>query len=104
MKIASMKNANASSANGNPITDPQRPINPGQNSPSAKDSTVPDTAPTATRMPSAFAHRRVIAIHTWSPRRIARNSVNTSNRGRPIPSAANTMWNPRATAIWILAA
>ena len=80
MKIASMKNANASSANGSPITDPHRPINPGQNSPSANDRTVPETAPIATRMPSALAHRRVSAIHTASSRRIARNSVNTQEQ------------------------
>ena len=84
MKIASMKNANASSANGSPITDPHRPINPGQNSPSAKDRTVPDTAPIATRMPSARAQRRVIAIHTASSLRIARNSVNSRSSGTPI--------------------
>ena len=63
-----MKNANASSANGSPITEPHRPISPGQNSPSANDRTVPETAPIATRMPSAFAHRRVSAIQTASPR------------------------------------
>ncbi len=104
MKIASMKNANASSANGSPITEPHRPINPGQNSPRANDRTVPDTAPIATRMPSALAHRRVMAIHTASSLRIARYSVNTRSSGTPMASAANTMWKPRATAICALAA
>ena len=82
MKIASMKNANASSANGSPTTEPHRPISPGQNSPSANDRTVPETAPIATRMPSALAHRRVSAIHTASPVRFARYSVNSSISGR----------------------
>ena len=65
-KIASMKNANASSANGRPITDPQRPISPGQNSPSANESTVPETAPTATRIPSERPHRLARRVHTSS--------------------------------------
>ena len=69
-KIASTKNANASRANGRPITEPQRPISPGQKSPSAKDRTVPETAPTANRIPSAFAHRLASAIHVASPRSV----------------------------------
>src|SRR5919109_2990352 len=103
-KIASTKNANASRANGSPITDPQRPIRPGQNRPSAKDRTVPDTAPTAKRIASAFAHRRASDIHVASPLRLARYSAIRSRRGSPTPSAAKTMWNPSETAIWIRAA
>ena len=99
-----MKKANASRANGRPITAPHRPISPGQKSPSANESTVPETAPTATRIPSARAHRLHSAIHTGSPVRFARYSANRSIAGRPTASAAKTMWNPSDTAICARAA
>src|SRR5437667_1587371 len=102
--MASMKKANASRAKGRPITAPHRPISPGQKRPSAKESTVPETAPTATRIPSALAHRRHSAIHTASPVRFARYSANRSSTGRPTASAAKTMWNPSDTAICARAA
>src|SRR5437773_11130034 len=99
-----MKNANASRANGMPITAPHRPISPGQKRPSAKESTVPETAPTTTRIPTALAHRRHSDIHTASPVRFARYSANRSIAGRPTASAAKTMWNPSDTAICARAA
>ena len=36
-----------STEKGRPYAAPYRPISPGQSSPISKDSTVPDTAPTA---------------------------------------------------------
>jgi hypothetical protein len=56
-KIASVKNANPSSANGGPITGPNVPMNAGQSRPSSNDSTVPETAPTANKIPVPFASR-----------------------------------------------
>ena len=60
-KIASVKNAKPSSANGSPITGPNVPMNAGHSSPSSNDSTVPDTAPTANRMPVPLASSLVSA-------------------------------------------
>ena len=89
-----MKKANASSANGRPITAPHRPISPGQNSPSANDSTVPrDRADREQDAEAPSPTADVSAIHTGSPVRFARYSANSSITGRPTPSAANTMWN-----------
>ena len=57
-KIASVKNANPSSENGMPIIGPAHFINCGHKSPSSKESTVPDTAPTPNMMAVPNAHRR----------------------------------------------
>jgi hypothetical protein len=95
------KNANASSANGNPITLPHRPISLGQKRPSENDRTVPLTAPTANRIPNPIAQRLASASQTASPVRFARYSAYRSRTGSPTPRHAKTMWNPRETAIWV---
>src|SRR5437879_7355450 len=49
-KIASVKKAKPSRENGIPMTEPASSMKRGQSSPSSKERTVPDTAPTANRM------------------------------------------------------
>jgi hypothetical protein len=39
------------------MIEPANSMNPGQSSPSSKDSTVPETAPTAKRIAVPLAHR-----------------------------------------------
>jgi hypothetical protein len=56
-KIASVKKAKPSSAKGSPTASPNVPMKRGQRSPSSNDSTVPETAPTANRIPVPFASR-----------------------------------------------
>src|ERR1700733_16108893 len=50
-KMASRKKKSRSTANGNPSTDPDWRISPGQSRPISNDSTVPVTAPTAMSTP-----------------------------------------------------
>src|ERR1700756_2860778 len=57
-KIASRKKKIPSKENGTPIASPNRPIRPGHNRPISYDSTVPDTAPTATSTAITFDQRR----------------------------------------------
>ncbi len=66
-KIASVKNAKPSSANGRPITAPEIRMNSGHSSPSSNDSTVPETAPTANRIAVPLAHRLASSRSTGSP-------------------------------------
>ena len=56
-KIASVKKANPSSPNPNPMIGPANFMKRGQSSPSSNDSTVPETAPTANRIAAPRAHR-----------------------------------------------
>ena len=56
MKIASVKNAMPSSANGRPITSPYVDISPGHSRPISKLRIVPETAPTANSTAATFAH------------------------------------------------
>ncbi len=58
-KIASVKKAKPSSENGIPIIGPAWRMNSGHSSPSSKESTVPETAPTAKRIAVPRAHRLV---------------------------------------------
>jgi hypothetical protein len=56
--LASRKNAIASSMNGREMSAPKVAMNSGQSKPSAKESTVPETAPTANSSANAFDQRR----------------------------------------------
>ena len=56
-KIASTKKAKPSSEKGMPKIGPANSMNVGQSSPSSKESTVPDTAPTANMMAVPLDHR-----------------------------------------------
>ena len=58
-----------SKLNGIPMTDPYLPISPGHSSPMSNDSTVPLTAPTATRTAITLDHRRASNSAVWSCRR-----------------------------------
>jgi hypothetical protein len=71
-KIASTKKNSPSTANGIPKAAPYRPISPGHSSPSSKESTVPETAPTANSTPATIDHRRASSIAVWSPCRMPR--------------------------------
>src|SRR4029077_2615858 len=57
-KIASRKNAKPSAEKGRPKIAPEKAMNRGHSRPSSKESAVPDTAPTANRIPNALAQRR----------------------------------------------
>ena len=86
-----MKKANPSAENGMPMMPPAYSMNPGQSSPSSKESTVPETAPTANRMAKAFDQRFASARQAPLPVRRYMPSAITINRGRPIPRAAKMM-------------
>src|SRR5215208_5386914 len=98
-KMASVKNANPSSENGIPMIGPANAMKLGQRSPSSKESTVPDTAPTANRIAVPFAHRLASSRYAGSPVRCHRRSATTISAGIPIPMTANTMWNASDIAI-----
>jgi hypothetical protein len=65
--MASVKNAKPSSAKGRPTTSPKVRMKVGQSRPSSKESTVPETAPTAKRMLVPLAMRRDSSRHAGSP-------------------------------------
>src|SRR5712692_1599126 len=92
--MASMKNANPSAENGRPKMPPEKAMNLGQRRPSSKESTVPETAPTANRMANALDHRLASTIHASSWRHRASPSATDMSSGIPTPSTAKTMWNP----------
>ena len=92
-KIASVKNANPSSANGSPIDFAERPMNRGHSRPSSNDSTVPDTAPTANRMPVPLASRFDSCRYSAIARAPVAQVGQHHQRGQRDAAAANTMWN-----------
>src|SRR5437667_111285 len=61
-----MKNAKPSAENGNPNIAPENAMNRGQRRPSSNESDVPDTAPTANRIPKALDQRRARFSQTSS--------------------------------------
>src|SRR5258708_18037180 len=79
-------------------------MNPGQSSPSSKLSTVPETAPTAKRMPNALLQRRASSFQSGSRFRSHSPSTTRSSSGRPTPMEAKTMWKPSDTPICALPA
>ena len=102
--MASVKNAKPSSENGIPMMGPAASMNSGQRSPSSKESTVPDTAPTANRIAVPLAHRLASSRQMGSPVFCHRRSASTMSTGMPIPTTAKTMWKASDIAIWDLAA
>ena len=91
--MASMKNAKPSAEKGRPKMAPENAMNLGQSRPSSKESAVPETAPTANRMPNAFDHRCARLSQTSSLVFSHKPSATISS-GRPTPRTANTMWKP----------
>ena len=104
MKIASMKNAIPSMANGRPMTAPNRPIKPGHRIPISKDRMVPDTAPMAKVTPRPFAHRWASMDQAGSLVRRLRHSAIRMSAGSPTPRHARMMCHPSDRAIWARAA
>src|SRR6266850_2458539 len=94
-----MKKANPSAENGRPKMPPENTMKRGQRRPSSKDRTVPETAPTAKRIPNALDHRRASTIHASSRRHRARPSATDMSSGMPTPSTAKTMWKPSEVPI-----
>src|ERR1700682_4004456 len=94
-----MKKANPSAENGRPKMPPENAIKRGHRSPSSKERTVPETAPTAKRIPNAFDHLRASTIHASSCRHRARPFATHMSKGNPTPSTAKTMWNPSEVPI-----
>jgi hypothetical protein len=99
-----VKKANPSSENGIPMIAPAAAMKRGQRRPSSKESTVPETAPTAKRIAVPFAHRFAKSRATASPVRSHRHSATAMSAGIPIPTTAKMMWKPSETAIWDRAA
>src|SRR5580692_7407429 len=85
-KIASRKKKIPSSENGSPIAAPYRPIRPGHSRPISYDSTVPDTAPTATSTASSIA--------TGSLRLMPIHSAVIVTAANATPKQARMIWNP----------
>ncbi len=75
----------------------------GQSSPSSKESTVPETAPTAKSTAVPRAHRRARSAYTALPVRRKAPSARTIRTGIPIPATANRMWKTKKIAIWMRA-
>src|SRR5437016_5501215 len=92
--MASMKNAKPSAEKGRPKMAPENAMNLGQSRPSSKESAVPETAPTANRMPNAFDHRCARLSQTSSLVFSHKPSATIISSGRPTPRTANTMWKP----------
>src|SRR5437667_355593 len=94
-----MKNAKPSAENGNPNIAPENAMNRGQRRPSSNESDVPDTAPTANRIPKALDQRRARFSHTSSCVLSQSPSATSISSGRPTPRTANTMWKARDVPI-----
>ncbi len=89
-----MKKANPSAENGSPKIAPEKAMKRGQSRPSSKERVVPETAPTANRMPKAFDQRRDRVSQTPSCVLSHSPSATSIRSGMPTPSTANTMWKP----------
>src|ERR1700687_1761884 len=98
-----MKKATPPAENGRPNMPPENAMNRGQSRPSSKDRTVPETAPTAKRMPNALDPRRASSIQASSRRQRASASATHMSSGSPTPRTAKTMWNPSEVPIVALA-
>src|ERR1700745_1172964 len=93
-KIASRKKKIPSTENGKPIAAPNRPIRPGHSRPISYDSTVPDTAPTATSTAMTFDQRRASSSAAASPRLMPIHSAVMVTAANAMPKHARMMWNP----------
>src|SRR4051795_6306529 len=98
-KMASRKKNSPSIAKGIPKAAPNRPISPGQSSPSSNESTVPDTAPTAKSTAATCDQRRASASASSSPRRRPRQLAMSIRNVKATPKGTRMMWNPRVKAI-----
>ena len=92
--MASRKKKIPSSENGSPIAAPYRPIRPGHSRPISYDSTVPDTAPTATSTAITLDQRRASSIATGSLRLMPIHSAVIVTAANATPKHARMMWNP----------
>ena len=90
-KIASMKKAKPSAVKGKPKIAPENAMNRGHSKPSSNESAVPETAPTANKMPKAFDHRRARFSHTSSFVLSHSPSAVSISSGRPTPRTAKTI-------------
>ena len=97
--MASVKKANPSSENGIPMMGPACSMNAGQRSPSSKESTVPETAPTAKRIAVPLDQRLASSRQSGSPVFCQRRSASTMSTGMPIPTTAKMIWKARDIAI-----
>src|ERR1700761_4088001 len=93
-KMASRKKKIPSTENGKPIAAPNRPIRPGHSRPISYDSTVPDTAPTATSTAMTFDQRRASSSAAASPRLMPIHSAVMVTAANAMPKHARMMWNP----------
>src|SRR5512134_4012527 len=97
--MASAKKANPSRAKGRPMIAPANDMKRGHNSPSSKERTVPETAPTANRTAVPRAQRLASSRNTGFPVRRCAASAMTMRRGIPIPATAKTIWKAKNIAI-----
>jgi hypothetical protein len=88
---------------GMPMAAPNLPISPGHRSPISKDSSVPETAPTATSTAMAFDHRRASNRASLSPCLRPSQWAIMITAGRAIPKQAKTIWKERVSPIWLRA-
>src|ERR1700754_591438 len=93
-KIASRKKKIPSNENPTPNAAPNRPIRPGHSRPISYDSTVPDTAPTATSTAMTFDQRRASSSAAASPRLMPIHSAVMVTAANAMPKHARMMWNP----------
>ena len=93
-KIASRKKKIPSIENGKPMAAPNRPIRPGHSRPISYDSTVPDTAPTATSTAMTFDHRCASSIAAASRRLMPIHSAIRVTAANAMPKHARMMWKP----------
>src|SRR5260370_31230887 len=84
-KIASMKKAKPSRANGKPMIAPENLVKVGQSRPISNDRIVPETTPMAKTRAKAFVQRRARGIPPLSLFHRATPSAKNRGRGRPTP-------------------
>src|SRR5256712_9891071 len=80
-----MNNAKPPADNGNPKIAPEKAMNRGHRRPSSNESVVPDTAPTAKRIPKALDQRRARLSQTSSLVRSHTPSASKISEARPTP-------------------
>src|SRR3989442_6111060 len=90
-----MKNAKPSAENGNPKIAPEKAMNRGHRRPSSNESVVPDTAPTAKRIPKALDQRRARLRQTSSLVPSHNPSATHISSRKPKPRNADTTWKTR---------
>src|SRR5687767_1999305 len=103
-KMASRKKAKPSSENGRPKMGPAWAMNVGQRRPSSKDSTVPDTAPTAKRIAVPLAQRMASLRKTGFPVFSHMPSAMAIITGMVMPATEKRMWKASDIAICARAA